>query len=141
MNFAEQAAAYILGRLTYTDLPNIAKTAIEEGYKSESLFILAGIENNESAFVKDKYWQKAIRELNLLLPTETKAKKAVLEYYAKQIVYYSSDPYDTIHRLEESSFTSYENWESLGLEHVYTLYYELWEYVVSPGKKNKLSNR
>jgi hypothetical protein len=124
VNFTEYLAAYSLGMLTPSDFPDAALAAMEEGYESESLYILAGIEKNENSFVKDEYWQKTLRELNISLPEEHEAQKTVIRYYAGQIVYHSADPYDTINMLYYKINDDYDDWDKFGLKEVVHLFWE-----------------
>lgn len=77
MNFSQQVAKYISGNLRTDQLPAIAYAALEEGWDSPSLIILAGLEKNETAFQIEHYFNRALEELNIPVPDK---RQAALQY-------------------------------------------------------------
>ena len=77
MNFKEMVADYIYDTtLTKSArLPGIVEKAIEEGFSSESLFILAGMQESDS-----------YEKLELYLFTRKEAAKVFLSYYLNKTV-------------------------------------------------------
>lgn len=77
MNFKNHIAKYVTGNLRTDQLPEIAIIGMEEGLNSPSLYILAGLEKNESPFQVEHYFKLALDELHIILPDK---RTAALEY-------------------------------------------------------------
>ncbi len=94
MNFVEKVAAYSLGLFDPKDLPDMAITAMEEGYESESLHILAGMNASDNPFELHDYFQKALSALGLIQPIGKEALVFTVNSHVKEIVNLQKKPYD-----------------------------------------------
>ncbi|NIG54877.1 hypothetical protein [Chitinophaga sp. Cy-1792] len=77
-NFLEHLAFHIVRNGQYSDLPDIAVIGLREGYDTPALVILAGLDKNESSFVMNDYFEKAIQELELAEVLSGKKRAALL---------------------------------------------------------------
>ena len=65
MTFEESIAKFNLGELPITQLPKIALNAVMSGLESESLIILAGMNENDNSLEIQQYLDNVIKELGL----------------------------------------------------------------------------
>ena len=86
MNFKQKLANYKLGNFSDSDLPMIGLTGLEENLESESLTILAGLSSNENAFILNEYFSKALKELEIDLPTEKESLFILIDCYAEKML-------------------------------------------------------
>jgi hypothetical protein len=132
MNFKEHLANYVLGRYGYSDLIQVAIAGLLDGYESTHLAILAG-ENEKSFNVHDlnRYFELALNELNIKLPSSQQAAKTMVAYWITQIFNGDVFPiegirhiiYDVYHSgrldLKDSQYAG----DALDIECLYGLYY------------------
>ncbi|OCX50717.1 hypothetical protein BEL04_18430 [Mucilaginibacter sp. PPCGB 2223] len=85
MDFKQLIAKYIAGNLTISQIPQIAYWALETGYDSPSLCILAGLEG-ENAFVIQQYLNAALYELSIEMPSKRKAAIEYAKALAEEII-------------------------------------------------------
>ena len=133
MNFKENLANYVLGNIDYPELIRVAGNALEEGYDSEYLAILAG-ENrlNSNAFEIRNYFLKALNELNIDLPSQKEAAQIILNYYLKKIVSGEIAPQKGVRYIKKCVYDQIKGYEKdknylgqyLGIGKLLGLFYE-----------------
>lgn len=127
MTFLQKIAAYSLGFKTDKDLPDIAMTAMEEGYDTASLRMLAGKSENDSAFELRDYFGLTLKELGLVLPETNEALKRVVAYYAKRIAEKEVDTYQGFDEMNDMINRTAFDCEALGLMSCYVDHITIWE--------------
>ena len=130
----------MLGNISNSQLPQIAETGLIEELHSESLAILAGLNEKDNAWEIESYFQSMLFELNYTLPSKLKAVKILLHYYLNKIIsnpnkvyslmkiinndiYYQIDSEEN-HQIKKKKYVG----EELGLEKLYTWYRELQDF-------------
>ena len=127
MTFLQKLAAYSLGFKTDKDLPDIAMTAMEEGYDTASLRMLAGKSEKDSAFELREYFGLALKELGLSLPERKEALTRVVAFYANRIAEKEVDTYQGFDEMNAMINKTEFDCESLGLMSCYVDYITIWE--------------
>lgn len=92
MDLHVASAYWALDKLPGEELPGIAVTALQAGFESESLVILAGERPGPRRDLADLF-TKALAENNVVIPDRSEAVLLVARYYAQQIVDSSIKPY------------------------------------------------
>ncbi|MFD2147444.1 hypothetical protein [Mucilaginibacter antarcticus] len=132
MTFKELLAKYVSGNLSTLQLPLVAQTGLTEGLESESLIILAGLDNNENGFVVNQYFRRSIDELNIELPDK---RTAALQYafgIAKDIIERKREVIEAFPEMCYKAILSYHFeeetinyvYDSIFFERLYGLYHE-----------------
>ena len=85
MSFEESISEYIIGQKGISAIPKIAVKGIEEGYESESLFILAGMNRNDNPFEVKHYLELSLEELGIGLKSRFEAAKHLTDLYLNEI--------------------------------------------------------
>jgi hypothetical protein len=86
MTFDQYIAAFVLGRIPTSDLPRAATQALEEGYDSVDLAVLAGSTSGErSPSELEELWQRGLRHLNKPVPSRASAGRVIRDHYAAQV--------------------------------------------------------
>ena len=98
LNLSDAASFWQLGLLPSEVLPLIAANALEKGFDSPSLRILAG-EMEKVASTVGPLFVMALRELGIPLPAPVSAQMAVARFYAGKIVDGSLSPYEGAYRI------------------------------------------
>ena len=127
MTFLQKLSAYSLEIITNKDLPDVAVTGLEEGYDSESLRILAGLNPADNPFVINDYFTRALKELGLELNNRKEAVVNVIIFYAKNIVEKKADTYQEFDKLNEIIDKTEFHYEDFGLMSCYAEYISIWE--------------
>jgi hypothetical protein len=98
MNFRENIAEYVLGFLKPQQLIQVALNALEEGYDSTSLAMLAGESWTKDYYPHDvlRYFRDALVELNIELPSTEEAAHILIRYHANQIVSGKQDVFESL---------------------------------------------
>jgi hypothetical protein len=73
LNFERDIDRLILGIITVSEFPEIALKALEEGFDTESLTILAGLTPDEEYSRINYYFNQTVRELSLSIPDKRQA--------------------------------------------------------------------
>ena len=86
MKTLQEITNYIIGKQIYTqidskDYVEWAFQAIENGFDSENIWILAGL-NNSDTEERLKYFQKSLADLNFQIPTD---QNEILNYFTNQL--------------------------------------------------------
>lgn len=102
MNFKQKLAAYAIGYLTDSDIPDIGMTALTEGMDGDNLVITAGLSKSENAFVLRSYLIKTLEELHLKLPDYSEAIPIIIEYFSDEIISGGIDPYEGFEKLRSA---------------------------------------
>lgn len=137
MKFKEKICKYVLGEYSYSHLPQLALDALVEGYESESLYILAGMSDNDPTYERQKYFEKALAEISFTLPNKMESANILLDHYLEQMIKKPSDSFHFMQLIDNKLYTKvfytekkdidedkYVGQEA-GLEKLYTWYREL----------------
>ena len=140
MKFKELLAEYYLGIKSTSQLPEIALEGIQEGFKSESLLILAGMHHNDNQHEIFQYFKQAEIELDIIGFTQLQGANILLKYYLKNMVNNADQAYEIMGKINNDIYTNIEFEElktenskylgsEMGLEKMYIWYRELqdWE--------------
>lgn len=130
MTFRLQLAAYVLGNVTASDLPGVSLVGLQEGFDSPSLCILAGMNANDYSSEIEHYFNAALRELDLELPSKRQAVLEIAAYLLDELFTNKKDIMQGVTLLVRhlSNYTDFfpENqqyaFDGMGFEHVYGLY-------------------
>lgn len=133
MNFSESISNYILENLTTKDLPKIGVIALTENLQSDSLYILAGMNENDNSFEILQYFNKCLQELNLNLPSKLEASKTLTKYYLNEIIQRPNEAFELMNKLDNEVYKKID-WlnsektfvgEELKIELLFTWYREI----------------
>lgn len=140
MNFIEKIANYCLGHFKRNHFPDIAMTALKEGIESESLYILAGMNDRDDTIELQQYFDSSLDELGITLPDKYTSARLLLSHYLNEIITRPEKAYKTM-SIIDNQITEQIDWkkelgltdkkyvgEELGLEKVYTWYRELQDF-------------
>lgn len=147
LNFKELISKYVCGNLPLSELPDLAVLVLKEGYDSPSLLILAGLSKNEDSLVIEHYFEKAIEELQIQLPTK---RQAALEYslaIIDEIFSFKKDLIVGVKEIKNKAIDSYDFfsetktfcYDSIGFEMIFSLIdsYEELSVAREPWRKGK----
>ena len=84
MTFKQKIADYVLVNRSLNQLPNIAASGLAEGFESESLLILAGMNKNDNSFELDYYFNRMMAELEIELPSKLEAANVLIYLYLNE---------------------------------------------------------
>lgn len=141
MDFREKIANYTLGNYSSKDLPDIATSGINQGLESNSLYVLAGLNEQDNSFEIDQYFNRSLIELEILLPNELEAANILLSYYLRQIISSPNQAFELMSKIDNQIYNKID-WnkqeaiypketfvgEYLGLQNMYTWYRELQDF-------------
>jgi hypothetical protein len=96
-----------IGDMPAEELPNLAADALGRGIDSPSLRRLAGTPRDDVREARDLFVE-AMSELGVTLPPETDGRRALVLFWAREMVDGSLSPYQT------SRLIWWEGWEKLG---------------------------
>ena len=85
MNFKISISNYFIGNIPPQNLPDLAIKAIQEGYDSESLIILAGMNEKDDSGELDQYFKDALSELDIPQKNDHSVKQ-LIEYSLRDIL-------------------------------------------------------
>jgi hypothetical protein len=89
-----KVSEYVIGKFNYHRLPGIALEALADGFDSESLRILAGLDENSSEYDVKYYFNRCIKELGYSVPEIKDAIWFLIKNVAQKIVQREIDEYD-----------------------------------------------
>ncbi|WP_245986545.1 hypothetical protein [Marinoscillum furvescens] len=111
---------------------------MNEQLESESLVILAGMNEQDNSFELDQYFQQMLSELQIKLPTKMEAANILLNYFMTQMVAEPTRAYELMTAIQNNVYYAIKWPESnsenqymgheLGLEKLYTWYRELQDF-------------
>jgi len=158
MNFIQKLANYNLGNVTISELPDLAITAIEENFKSDNLFILAGMNETDNTFELEEFITKSLIELGITVVDKYSSAKILLRYYLDLMIKKPKHAFEVMSIIDRTIMNKVD-WvkeldldeiqivgEELGLEKLYAWYRELQDledgdmvlyYINLPAKKQK----
>jgi hypothetical protein len=140
MNFQQKLADFVLTNRTTSQHPDIALTGMHEQLESESLVILAGMNDRDNTFELDQYFRQMLSELQIELPSKIESVDILLNYYMNLIVAEPNRAFELMRKIHnqvhhavewpESHSSNKKKYvgEELGLEHLYTWYRELQDF-------------
>jgi len=86
MTFDQYLAAFVLGRVRTSDLPDVAAQALVEGHDSLHIAALAGTKLGEcSRSELEALFERGLTELDKTLPGRIEAGLALRQYFAEQV--------------------------------------------------------
>lgn len=135
MNFQQKLADYVLGNRSNSDLIDIAETGLEESLNSSSLAILAGISENENSLVIQEYFQKTLKELGIVLPSERESMFVLIDFYLTKILKNEISVFKGLDRIKSEVLFKVEihsdkyAYDGIGFEKIYGIYVELDELI------------
>ncbi|MBK8242570.1 MAG: hypothetical protein IPK88_04025 [Saprospiraceae bacterium] len=136
MNFKEKISNYILGNISNSQLPEIGLIGLKENLESESLVILAGMNENDNSFEIEEYYKRALAELNFAEPNKIEAAKILLIHYLNKMISNPNQVFKFMSNIDNEIYKQ-EDWklilkieakylgEEIGLEKLFTWYREL----------------
>ena len=127
VTFNEKISAYSLSLLSDKDLPDIAMTALEEGFDSESLRILAGCGSAENRFKLADLFSRSLEENGITIPAGKISLMNVLRHYAYEIVNDKVDSYEGFQVIEKIVRSTTFEFSDIKLESCYADYISIWE--------------
>jgi len=94
MDLQTKIAEYVIGQLGYHHLPALAEEALSNDLDSESLRILAGLDEKSSEDDVKFYFNRSVKELGYSIPEIKDAIWFMVKNVARRIVTGSLDEYD-----------------------------------------------
>lgn len=130
MKFKQLIAKYVTENLCLSQLPELALVGLEEGFESESLLILAGMNNNDNSFEINQYFERTLYELNIELPEKRKAALIYAEGIIDEIIEGKKDVIKGTYEIYNNAIGSYDFfsetieycYDSVGFAKAYGLY-------------------
>jgi hypothetical protein len=137
MKFRELVAKYELGILNWFHLPEIAYSAIQENIESESLIILAGMNDKDPISERKYYFEKGLKEIDYKILSKLESAEILLKYYLEDMISNPISAYETMILIDNEIYKQLD-WkkelglsekmyvgEELGLQKLYTWYREI----------------
>lgn len=134
MEFIAGLWNYVLGNLRTDELPDIALKALQEGYDTPSLRILAGL-GSDILEIKE-YLKLTLKEMDIelpKLPNKANAWLMLIRYYIQQIIDRNVDPIEGVGKiihdvLMKTDFCKGKDkkyaYDYIGFDKLYGLYYD-----------------
>jgi hypothetical protein len=86
MTFDQYLAAFALGRVLSSDLPDVGEQALREGYDSVDLAVLAGsTSSSESPRELEEMFIRGIRRVNKVIPSRAEAGRVLTSHYTRLV--------------------------------------------------------
>ena len=93
VTFDQYLAAFALGRLRSSDLPEAATQALAESYDSIELATLAGSTiRSSSPSELEEMWRRGLRDVNKTAPSRADAGRTLRDYYATLVATGAIEP-------------------------------------------------
>ena len=109
MNLEASIAKLNLGELSLSQFPEIAMKALEEGIESESLVILAGINDSENSFEIREYLDCVIKELGIISHQSLSAGFVLANAYVESFKIKEIDIIECIYRIKNECWDNCQN--------------------------------
>ncbi|HEV8112128.1 MAG TPA: hypothetical protein VGR31_05080 [Planctomycetota bacterium] len=130
MTFDQYLAAYALGKVRSSDLPDLGVQALTEGYDSVDLAVLAGsTSRSASPRELEELFFGGLRQLDKVIPSRAEAGRVLRDYYASLVATGAMSPRtggaELVKLIDElgGEFPSQEYvGDGLGLARIYGLY-------------------
>jgi hypothetical protein len=150
MTFKQNMARFVIDDSSLPSIQIVALEALEEGLDTPSLRILAGLPDNETSSVTDKYFKDALNELSFVLPDKRKAAIEVGLAIADEIIKGKRSVFDGTKDLINRAIDKYPFnqetklyvYDSIAFEKAYGLFDTIEDlrsadYPWQPGRTNK----
>lgn len=128
MNFNESISNYVLENYSISDLPKIARIAIDENLSSEAIHSLAKLSENDRASYILKKFKTSLNELKIKLPDKEQAAKILIKYYLNLIIEDVDNGFQIMQKLDNEVYRKVRNKDSFfcgedfNIESLYTWY-------------------
>ncbi len=130
MTFRQNILRFVTGDLSLRSLPDIAVKALEQNLDTPSLRILAGLSENESEFVIDRYFKDTLKELSIDIPDKRQAAIEIGVAIAGEIFEGKQRVFEGVQNIKWEAIDAYPFYEetkeycydSIGFEKVYGLF-------------------
>ena len=130
LTFRNNIAQFVTENINLRSIPDVALQAIEEGFDSPSLLILAGLLKNENEFLIDRYFKDALQELSIELPDKRQAAIEVGLAIADEIIEGKQDIFEGVRDIRLKAIYAYPFfdeskqycYDSIGFEKAYGLF-------------------
>jgi len=106
MLFYKYICEYILEEISINQLINVALECVSNGIESDSMYILAGL-NEKDEYDILKYYKLALKELNIEEPTKFEAVKHLIKYYCNQLTNKNITPETFLHKIVREIIKKY----------------------------------
>lgn len=112
---------------------------MNEQLESESLVILAGMNERDNTFELEQYFQQMLSELRIELPTKMEAANILLNYFMTKMIEEPTRAFELMTKIQNRIYYVIK-WpentvnskkyvgQELGLQHMYTWYRELQDF-------------
>jgi len=137
MNFQQKLADFVLSNRTTSQHPDIALTGVNQQLDSESMIILAGMNQQDNSFELQQYFEQMLTELQIDLPSKIEAARILIDYYLKIMISEPEEAFKLMTTIQNDIDHSFD-WpqqnttkylgEELGIQHLYTWYRELQDF-------------
>lgn len=129
MIFEQNIPKLVTGEIELGALPAIALQALEQGFDSPSLRILAGLQENDNEFTLRRYLEDALRELSIEIPDKRQATLQVAIGIAHDIIAARQPIVEGVNemfrKIDTYPFheeTRERRYDSIGLQEVYIIF-------------------
>jgi|GEM_PF-6169059 len=118
MNWQLELAKLEFGFYNHEDIPNIACAALELGYDTPSLQILAGLSLGMASHSDvEKYWNKTLNELKIIRPAKEELAWILIRHIIDKIINKEIKPHDGLHLLVWQVYNQM-NWSTRNTKYV-----------------------
>ncbi len=141
MTFVEKIADYVLGSRTPSQFPDIGLSGISEYPESESLLILAGMNYRDNSFELIEYFNQALHEIKMKLPSKLEAANTLISYYLNKLILNPENGILLMTKIQDEIYYA-NDWsylnstvkkqyvgEELGLQHLFTWFREIQDFI------------
>lgn len=130
MDFSIALAWFENGSIGIRQLPDVALSALEQGYDSPSLRILAGLSDIEDAWKIEAYFSATLRELALTLPEKRCAALLVAKAISEECISGNRPVFEGVQKLLDEVINRYPfeqknkkyAYDGIGFNEVYGLF-------------------
>jgi len=146
MNFNTHLAKYVNQNYSISQLPEIAIFGLEENLNSESLEILAGMNESDNSFEILQYFEKTLIELKYTLPSKRKAALIYSDAILDEITSGTKNIIEGINEIKNDTLGNYDFYsesvkfvyDSIGFEKIYGLYVDYYDNIDKEKIKNQI---
>lgn len=115
MRFKEKISNYILGNDSKSQLPEIGLLGLKENLESESLTILAEMNEKNNSSDIEEYFKKALIELDFKEPNKLEAAQTLLVYYLKEMISTPINTFELMMKIENEIYKKID-WNAIEVE-------------------------
>jgi hypothetical protein len=106
MLFYKYICEYILEEISINQLIYVAIECVSNGIESDSLYILAGL-NEKDEYDISLYYKSALKELKINEPTKFEAVKYLIKYYCNQLINKNITPEIFLEKVVDGIYYNY----------------------------------